>query len=182
VVNNYLLGKEPPAFDVLYWNQDTVRVAAGLHRDFIRMALDNSLARPGALSVLDTPIDLGLLELDSYVVAGLSDHIVPWENALRSAALLGGESRFVLSNSGHIQALVNPPGPGSRASYRAAASGPIDPDEWLPNAALTQGSWWPDYVEWLATRSGQQVAAPAKLGSREYRAAAKAPGSYVHAT
>src|SRR5438876_118448 len=91
VVNNYLLGKKPPAFDVLYWNQDTVRLAAGLHRDFIRLALDNTLTRPGAMDVLGSPVDLAAIGLDSYVVAGLSDHIVPWQSAYRSMQLLGGE-------------------------------------------------------------------------------------------
>src|SRR5256885_12613981 len=118
VVNNYLLGKDPPAFDVLYWNQDTVRLAAGLHRDFIQMGLDNGLTRPGGVEVLGTPVDLGAITLNSYAVAGLNDHIVLWENAYRSAQLLGGSKRFVLSTSGHIQALVNPPSPESRASYR----------------------------------------------------------------
>src|SRR4051794_32115099 len=110
VVNNYLLGKKPPAFDVLYWNQDAVRLAAGLHRDFVRLALDNSIVRPGGLEVLGSPIDLNSIDVDSYIVAGANDHIVPWQNAYRSTQLLGGEKRFVLSASGHIQALVNPPG------------------------------------------------------------------------
>ena len=86
VVNNYLLGKEPPAFDVLYWNQDTVRLAAGLHRDFVRIALDNPLSPAGALRVLGSAVDLGLVDIDSYVVAGASDHIIPWEQAYRSSA------------------------------------------------------------------------------------------------
>jgi polyhydroxyalkanoate synthase len=102
VVNNYLLGKDPPAFDILYWNQDSVRLAAGLHRDFVRTALDNGLTQPGAVEVLGTPIDLSEITIDGYVVAGLNDHIVPWENAYRSAQLLGGANRFVLSTSGHI--------------------------------------------------------------------------------
>ena len=100
VVNNYLLGKEPPAFDVLYWNQDTVRLAAGLHRDFVRIALDNPLTRPGALRVLGSGVDLGAVDVDSYVVAGANDHIIPWEQAYRSTQLFGGRSRFVLSTAG----------------------------------------------------------------------------------
>jgi len=181
VVNNYLMGKKPPAFDVLYWNQDTVRLAAGLHRDFIRIALENSLTRPGAVEVLGSPVDLGAVAVDAYVVAGLNDHIVPWENAYRSARLLGGDARFVLSTSGHIQALVNPPVAESRASYRAAAAALAEPDEWLDAAGPMRGSWWPDWTAWLAERSGPLKAAPSKLGSRRHRAAGKAPGSYVHA-
>ena len=181
VVNNYLLGKNPPAFDILYWNQDTVRLAAGLHRDFIRLALDNSITRPGGLTTLATPVDLGAVDVDSYIVAGSNDHIVPWENAYRSTSLLGGESRFVLSTSGHIQALINPPSPESRSSYRVADDNPVDTDAWLQQAATKQGSWWTDYVEWLQARSGELKAAPKRLGSDEYKATAKAPGTYVHA-
>jgi polyhydroxyalkanoate synthase len=181
VVNNYLLGRDPPAFDILYWNQDTVRLAAGLHRDFVHLALENSLTRPGALKVLGTPVHLGAVTVDGYIVAGLKDHIVPWENAQRSVDLLGGRSRFVLSTSGHIQALVNPPGPESRASYRVSDVPIEDVDEWLAKADVRSGSWWPDYSEWLAERSGELRAAPRTLGNSTYKAIAKAPGSYVHA-
>jgi polyhydroxyalkanoate synthase len=182
VVNNYLLGKKPPAFDVLYWNQDTVRLAAGLHRDFVHLALDNSLARPGGAEVLDSPVDLGRVELDSYIVAGIKDHIVPWENAYRATQLLGGEQRFVLSTSGHIQAMVNPPSPESRSSYRVAGEHPADPQEFLDQAAKVPGSWWPDYVEWLGERSGKMRPAPTKLGGGGHRALGKAPGTYVLAS
>jgi polyhydroxyalkanoate synthase subunit PhaC len=182
VVNNYLLGKDPPAFDVLYWNQDTVRLAAGLHRDFIRMALDNSLTRAGALTVLDKPVDLAAVDVDSYIVAGENDHIVPWENAYRSSQLLGGDTRFVLSTSGHIQALINPPGPDSRSSYRIGNETPAGSADWFGSAATKQGSWWPDWLEWLGERSGALVMAPKTLGSRKHKALAKAPGTYVHAS
>ena len=180
VVNNYLLGKDPPAFDVLFWNQDTVRLAAGLHRDFIHLSLGNSLARPGALEVLDTPVDLGAVDVDSYIVAGSTDHIIPWENAYRSTQLLGGEPRFVLSSSGHIQALVNPPSEASRSSYRVAEAHPESPDAWTELAATRNGSWWPDYEAWLAARSGELRPAPKRLGSARYKPLRKAPGSYVH--
>jgi polyhydroxyalkanoate synthase subunit PhaC len=181
VVNNYLLGKDPPAFDILYWNQDTVRLAAGLHRDFIWVALDNALTRPGEIEVLGTPIDLGAVTLDSYSIAGLNDHIVPWENAYRSAQLLGGAKRFALSTSGHIQALVNPPSAESRASYRVTDDLEEEPDTWLEQADVKRGSWWPDYCEWLTQRAGELKPAPGSLGSRKHEATAKAPGSYVHA-
>jgi polyhydroxyalkanoate synthase subunit PhaC len=181
VVNNYLLGKDPPAFDILYWNQDSVRLAAGLHRDFVHLALENSLTRAGALEVLGTPVDLAAVDVDAYVVAGAKDHIVPWENAYRSTQLLGGSSRFVLSTSGHIQALVNPPSANSRSTYRAVEDAPEDPHAWLAAADMKQGSWWPDYVHWLTQRSGALRPAPRTLGSRSYRATAKAPGSYVRA-
>jgi polyhydroxyalkanoate synthase len=183
-VNNYLLGKDPPAFDILYWNQDSVRLAAGLHRDFIHIGLDNALTRAAAIDVLGTPVDLAAVDVDSYVVAGLTDHIVPWESAYRGTQLLGGQSRFVLSTSGHIQALVNPPAADpaeSRSSYRLTDEPPADPEAWVAQTDVKRGSWWPDYVAWLAERSGDARPAPKKLGSRRHKAAANAPGTYVHA-
>jgi polyhydroxyalkanoate synthase subunit PhaC len=182
VVNNYLLGKDPPAFDILYWNQDTVRLAAGLHRDFINIGLDNSFTRPGALQVLGQPVDLRQVDLDSYFVAGLTDHIVPWESAYNGARLFGGDRRFVLSSSGHIQSLVNPPpapGAESRASYRVADALPGTAEEFLAQAPTLSGSWWPDWESWLAERSGELKPAPKALGNRAHRAQAKAPGTYV---
>jgi polyhydroxyalkanoate synthase len=184
-VNNYLLGKAPPAFDILYWNQDAVRLAAGLHRDFIRIGLENPFTRAGALRVLGRPVDLSSVGVDTYFVAGLSDHIVPWEAAYRGALLFGGEKRFVLSSSGHIQALVNPPasaGAESRSSFRVADDLPAGPDEFLSGAAKLAGSWWTDWDAWLAQRSGKLKAAPRSLGNRTYRPQAKAPGTYVLAS
>jgi polyhydroxyalkanoate synthase len=185
VINNYLLGKEPPAFDILYWNQDTVRMAAGLHRDFIHIALENSFTRPGALEVLGTPIDMSAVDVDVYALAGLSDHIVPWENAYRSLQLFGGKRRFVLARSGHIQALVNPPareGAETRASYRAADDVSADAEAFAAQTPKLPGSWWPDWDAWLAARSGAMRRAPRALGNRRFRAQAKAPGSYVLAS
>ena len=106
---------------------------------------------------------------------------MPWENAYRSTQLLGGDKRFVLSTSGHIQALVNPPAPDSRSSYRVADEHPGDPQALLDQAAKVPGSWWPDYVGWLAERSGAMRPAPKRLGGRGHRALGKAPGTYVYA-
>ena len=147
-----------------------------------RRALRLRVTRPGEAIVLGDPVDLSAVDVDCYVVAGQSDHIVPWENAYRSTQMLGGASRFVLSTSGHIQALINPPGPESRSSYRIADETPPDSDAWLESAATMPGSWWPDWVEWLGARSGDLVAAPKTLGSRTHKAVAKAPGTYVHAS
>jgi class II poly(R)-hydroxyalkanoic acid synthase len=182
VVNNYLLGRPLPAFDILYWNQDTVRMAAGLHRDFVHIALENPLVRAGALTVLDTPVDLGRVDVPTYVLAGLTDHIVPWDSALRSARLLGGDVRFVLSTSGHIQALVNPPGPDSRSSYRVTDEPPADGEAWMRASPRRPGSWWEDHRDWIAARSGALRDAPAELGGAGLRALDRAPGTYVHAT
>jgi polyhydroxyalkanoate synthase len=179
VVNNYLLGKDPPAFDVLYWNQDTVRLAAGLHRDFINIGLENSFAHPGSLEVLGRPVDLGAADVDTYFVAGISDHIVPWESAYKGARLFGGRKRFVLSKSGHIQALVNPPSPESRSSFRVADDLPGTPEEFVTQTPQLPGSWWPDWDAWLAERSGELKPASKTLGNRTYKAQTKAPGTYV---
>jgi poly(3-hydroxyalkanoate) synthetase len=182
VINNYLMGKQPPAFDILYWNQDGVRLAAGLHHDFVRIALDNTLATAGATTILGSPVDLGAVGIDVYSVAGLNDHIVPWENAYRGARLLGGSPRFVLSTSGHIQALINPPGPDSRSSFRVAEDLPASEDEFLRDTPTTSGSWWPDYTAWLAQRAGERKPARKRLGNTTYKPTAKAPGSYIHAS
>jgi polyhydroxyalkanoate synthase len=179
VVNNYLLGKAPPAFDILYWNQDSVRLSAGLHRDFIHIGLENSFTRPGALEVLGERVDLSAVDVDTYFVAGLNDHIVSWESAYRGAQLFGGEQRFVLSRSGHIQALVNPPSPESRSSFRVTGDLSQQPEEFLAQAPKQPGSWWPDWDAWLAERSGGLKVAPKVLGNRDHKAQAKAPGTYV---
>jgi polyhydroxyalkanoate synthase len=180
-VNNYLLGREPARFDILAWNADTTRMTAGLHRGFVRAAMANSLASPGGLTVLGTEIDLAQVHLDSYVVAGVADHICPWQSCYRSSQLLGGKTRFVLSTSGHIAALVNPVG-SKKSSYQVSDDVTADPRAWQQSAATEHGSWWPDYASWLAARSGDQVPAPAALGSGRFRVIEPAPGSYVRAT
>lgn len=180
-VNNYLQGKTPPKFDILFWNADTTRMPAALHRDFIEIALHNKLATADAVTVLGTPIDLGKITVDSYVVAGSADHICPWTNCYRSAQLLGGKVRFVLSTNGHIAALVNPPG-NRKSSYQVSESNSLDPADWRGDAATVQGSWWPDYAAWLGDRSGQTKPAAATLGNVDFRPLGVAPGSYVMAT
>jgi polyhydroxyalkanoate synthase len=177
-VNNYLLGKRPPAFDILFWNSDTTRMPAALHSDFVDLALHNSLTQPGALTVLGVPIDLGRVTVDSYVVAGIADHITPWENCYRSAQLLGGKTRFALSTSGHIAALVNPPG-NPKASYRINDDMTADATVWLKGADVHQGTWWADLGLWLDERCGAQKPSPKKLGSRRLTVQEKAPGTYV---
>ena len=178
-VNNYLLGAPPPAFDILYWNQDSIRMAAGLHADMIRLAMENSMRIPGALTVLGTPIDLGSADVPTYVLAGETDHIVPWQNAYRATQILGGTARFVLVNSGHIQALVNPPDPKSRRTYRTANAVEASPEEWLAAAVEYKGSWWPDYLAWMEPRSGDLKPRPKALGSKDHKPIARAPGTYV---
>jgi polyhydroxyalkanoate synthase len=177
-VNNYLLGKRPPAFDILFWNSDTTRMTAGLHADLIDLALQNSLTRPGALTVLGVPLDLGRITVDSYVVAGTTDHITPWESCYRSAQLFGGTTRFVLSTSGHIAALVNPPG-NPKASFHTGDDLTSDAAAWFTGADAHQGSWWTDLGRWVDEHIGAQRPAPTELGSNRFGVLAEAPGVYV---
>jgi polyhydroxyalkanoate synthase subunit PhaC len=177
-VNNYLLGQKPPAFDILFWNADTTRMSARLHADFVDLAMDNKLVTPGELTVLGTPVDLSQVTVDSYIVAGIADHITPWQNCYRSTQLLGGESRFILSTSGHIAALVNPPG-SPKATYQTGKTNPASPADWLKTAESEQGSWWPDLLAWLGDRCGTDKPAPQEPGGGGLRALAAAPGTYV---
>jgi polyhydroxyalkanoate synthase len=177
-VNNYLLGRKPPAFDILFWNSDTTRMPARLHADFLSLAMDNSLVTPGATTVLGVPVDLSRIGTDTYLMAGIADHLTPWQNCYRTTQLLGGQSRFVLSTSGHIAALVNPPGK-PKASYQVNKVNPADPQEWLRTAHTEQGSWWPDYLAWLGERCGTEKAAPRELGGGGLRPLIDAPGTYV---
>jgi class II poly(R)-hydroxyalkanoic acid synthase len=178
-VNNYLAGRPPPAFDILYWNADTTRLPAALHRDFIELALSNALAKPGAASMLGSPVDLSKVDVDAYVIAGIADHLCPWQSCYRTTQLLGGPVTFVLSTSGHIACMVNPPA-HPKAAFRIAPANPADPEEFLASASTVPGSWWPDYSSWLADRGGGQVPAPAGLGSDAYPVRCPAPGGYVH--
>ena len=177
-VNNYLQGKPPPPFDILYWNADTTRMPAGLHRNFVEIAMANALTKPGATSMLGSPVDLSKIGTDSYVVAGIDDHIVPWPSAYRATQLLGGNIRFVLSTSGHIASMVNPP-TNPKAAYRLAPVNPPDHRDWLAQAKTMQGSWWPDYTSWLADRSGGMKQAPRTLGNAKYLPLDPAPGTYI---
>jgi polyhydroxyalkanoate synthase len=178
-VNNYLLGKKPPAFDILFWNADTTRMTAGLHRDFLELGAANALASPGAATMLGSPVDLKAVDRDSYIVAGITDHICPWQSCYQSTQLLGGRPRFLLSTSGHIAAMVNPPG-NEKARYQVAKKCPEDPQEWLRRAETAHGSWWPDYAGWLAERCGEQKPAPGELGGGGLTPISDAPGTYVY--
>ena len=178
-VNNYVQGRTPGAFDVLFWNADTTRMTAALHRDMVLMGLNNALVTPGAVSMLGTPVDLSQITADAYVIGGLTDHICPWQATYRSARLLGSkDNRYVLSTSGHIQALVNPPG-NPKASYRTGSVDAEDAQEWLDSAEKSSDSWWPDYTRWLAERSGPEIDAPKMLGGEDLPPLGPAPGSYV---
>ncbi len=178
-VNNYLLGLTPPPFDILFWNGDTTRMTAGLHRDFLRLGLSNGLVQPGGVTMIGSPVDLALIDRDSYIVAGITDHICPWQSCYRSTRLLRGRSRFVLSTSGHVAAMVNPPG-NDKARYQVAKDCPEDPQDWLRRAETWHGSWWPDYAGWLAEHCGEEKAAPDEPGGGGLAQICDAPGTYVY--
>ncbi len=177
-VNNYLIGNDPAAFDVLYWNNDTTRLPAKLHGELLDLYESNAFTHPGALEVLGTPIDLSKVTMDAYLVAGITDHITPWQGCYATMQLLGGNVRFILSNSGHIQALVNPPG-NPKASYFMHDHYPANPEQWLARAQKRSGSWWEDWQDWLGKRSGEQKPAPEGLGNQLYEPGIPAPGTYV---
>jgi polyhydroxyalkanoate synthase subunit PhaC len=179
-VNNYLLGQNPPAFDILYWNADSTNLTAGLHSDFLDLLDSNGLARPGSLEVLGTPVDLGIVRCDAYVVAGATDHIIPWTAAYQTTQLLGGDSEFVLGSSGHIQAIVNPPRTKRSRFLTRPGPPPPDPLEWRAGATTSEGSWWDHWLRWLGERSGDERRAPARLGNRRHPPIEAAPGRYVH--
>jgi polyhydroxyalkanoate synthase subunit PhaC len=177
-VNNYLKGQTPPPFDILYWNADTTRLPAGVHGDFIDIALSNALTKPDEATMLGSPVDLSKVDIDSYVVAGIADHLCPWQSCYRSTQLLGGTTRFVLSTSGHIASMVNPPS-NPKATFQAAPDTPADPRDWLEEAQTVPGSWWPDYSAWLGERSGGLRKRRPQPGRKRFRPIQPAPGSYV---
>jgi len=177
VVNNYLLGKEPPAFDLLYWNADGTRMTRAAHSFYLRNTyLENNLIKPGKIVLKGVPIDLGKIRQDIYAVGTEQDHIVPWRSAWRISQLAGGKVRFVLGGSGHIAGIINPPSKGR--GYWTNDKPVRSADQWFESAESHKGSWWTDWLEWLKPRSGEQVAPP-PLGTAAYPPIALAPGSYV---
>ncbi|SCW81893.1 MULTISPECIES: class II poly(R)-hydroxyalkanoic acid synthase [unclassified Pseudomonas] len=178
-VNNYLLGNEPPVFDILFWNNDTTRLPAAFHGDLIEMFKNNPLIRPNALEVCGTPIDLKQVTADIYSLAGTNDHITPWKSCYKSAQLFGGKVEFVLSSSGHIQSILNPPG-NPKSRYMTSDDMPAKAEDWQENSTKHTDSWWLHWQAWQAERSGKLKKAPTVLGNKAYPAGEAAPGTYVH--
>ena len=179
-VNNYLMGQNPPAFDILFWNADTTNIPAGLHSDLLDLLSTNSLVRPGSLEVLGTPIDLRTVKCDAFVVAGATDHIIPWTGAYQTTQLLGGDAEFVLASSGRIQAIVNPPGSRKALFLTRPGPSPADPLAWRAESTTNDGSWWEHWLGWLPERSGDERRSPIRLGNRRHPPIEPAPGRYVH--
>ena len=178
VVNNWLLGEDPPPFDILAWNEDGSNLASRFYAEMLELYAHNRAATPGAMRVLDMPIDLGQVACDSFVVAGMADHITPWMASYMTSQLLGGQSDIVVTTTGHIQTIVNPVGK-PRARYFAGPQAGPDPEAWMAQATAHDGSWWPRYADWLLARTGDLRDAPTEPGSRRHPAIEAAPGSYV---
>ena len=180
VVNNYLRGGQPPAFDLLYWNSDSTNLPGPMYCYYLRNAyLENRFREPGALTNCGVPVDLGAVKLPIFVLATREDHIVPWRSAYKTLKLLGGnDKQFVLGASGHIAGVINPAAK-KRRSHWTGSSYPADAEEWFSKAQEQQGSWWPLWSEWLGKHGGGTRKAPAKTGSAAYKPIEPAPGRYV---
>lgn len=178
-VNNILLGNAPPANEILYWNNDSTRLPARLHSEFLDIYRSNAMMKSGVLRLHGLPVDLTRITCDAYIVAGTTDHITPWKACYRSTQLFKGKNTFVLSNSGHIQSILNPIG-NKKAEFWADGDLSGDADAWAASATHQKGSWWAHWFEWLGTRSGKMKNAPKNLGNKDYPELAAAPGSYIH--
>ncbi|WP_336492601.1 PHA/PHB synthase family protein [Methylobacterium nigriterrae] len=179
VVNNYLLGNRPAAFDLLYWNSDGTRMTRAAHSWYLRNTyVENNLIKPGEIRLKGEAVDLSRIGQDVYAVGCEKDHIVPWDSAWRVTQLFGGSVRYVLASSGHVAGIINPP--GGKGAYRTREDGiaASSPEEWLQGAKRHGGSWWPDWVSWLSARSGRK-GKPPPLGNAQYPPRADAPGTYV---
>jgi polyhydroxyalkanoate synthase subunit PhaC len=178
-VNNYLLGNSPPSFDILAWNADTTRLPAAFHHQLLDIVVQNQLIVPGRFTLLGTPVDLGKITVDMFVVAGLPDHITPWHGCYHTVQLVSGQSEFVLCSGGHVQTLVSAPGHRGQYYFTNPAT-PPDPNVWQAGAERHEGTWWDRWVEWLGERSGPMKRPPRQLGNAEYPAKEPAPGLYIH--
>ena len=179
VVNSYLKGKAPPAFDLLYWNSDATNLPGPMYCWYLRhMYLENKLREPGQTLHCGMPLDLASLDMPAYLYASREDHIVPWRTAYASRWLLGGETTFVLGASGHIAGVINPASKNKR-NHWVGTGARSDADEWLAGAADVPGSWWPNWSAWLARHAGPMVAVPETPARSPYRPIEAAPGRYV---
>ncbi|MGE0850816.1 MAG: hypothetical protein AB7O44_14500 [Hyphomicrobiaceae bacterium] len=178
VVNNYLLGRAPPAFDILHWNADSTRLPARMLTDFLRgIYMENSLVKPGRLRLAGRRIELSAIRTPCYFLSTIEDHIAPWQATYPATQILSGPTRFVLGGSGHIAGVINPP-TRRKYGYWTADRHPDTPEQWLSQAERHEGSWWPHCAAWLAHHGGEMVEAR-RTGSNEFPPLADAPGHYV---
>ena len=182
VVNNYLMGEDPPAFDVLFWNADATNLSASLMGDFLTLFETLAFTRKGEVEMAGHKIDLSKVTSDLFILGGVTDHITPWKATYRSTQLFGSKDvTYVLSQSGHMQAILNPPGNPKAKYYIQTKAGKLPPtaDEWLKGTEEQAGSWWPFWMDWLHQRSGAMTKAPAALGDKKHPPLDPAPGKYV---
>jgi polyhydroxyalkanoate synthase len=175
VVTNWYMGRKPPAFDILAWNGDGTRMPAAMHSQYLRSCyLENTLVQPGKFSLLGTRIDFSKVRTPLYVLGAESDHIAPWRATYRTTQIVGGDARFVLTSSGHVAGIVNPPG-NPKAAYWVGdgADKTTGADEWRAAARRVDGSWWEDWAAWASAHSGEKQAPP------EMPMGEAAPGGYV---
>jgi len=179
VVNNYLKGGSPPAFDLLYWNSDSTNLPGPMYAWYLRNTyLENRLCVPGAVQNCGVDVDLGKVNVPAFILATREDHIVPWRSAYRSLSHLGGDKEFVLGASGHVAGVINPASKAKR-SYWSGGPYPDNAEAWLEGAAETAGSWWPRWSNWLSDHKGGARAAPPSPGGAGHRPIESAPGRYV---
>jgi poly[(R)-3-hydroxyalkanoate] polymerase subunit PhaC len=176
-INNYLLGKEPTAFDLLYWNSDSTRLPAKTHSFYLRNCyLNNLLREPGGIELDGTPIDLSKIKVPTYFISTREDHITPWKSTYEGAKLMSGPVKFVLGGSGHIAGIINPP-VKNKYGYWVNDTIEENPDNWLDNASYTEGSWWLDWQKWIKKQAGKKI--PARTPGKKLKPLEDAPGSYV---
>jgi polyhydroxyalkanoate synthase len=179
VVNNYLKGRTPEAFDLLYWNTDDSNLAGPMFSTYLkRCYIDNQLVVPGALTMCGVPVDLRRIDVPTYVFAASEDHIVPWRAAYEGVRHLAGDVEFVLGAGGHVTGPVNPVAKNKRNHWIGGRLGGAA-DDWRATAQSVEGSWWRHWSEWLQRRSGAEIPAPKRLGNNRYRPIEPAPGRYV---
>lgn len=179
VVNNYLMGREPFPFDLLYWNDDSTNMPAAMHSFYLRkLYRDNLLARPGGVSMKGTPVDIGKIKTPCYFLSTKEDHIAPWQATYATTQLIKGPKRFILAASGHVAGVINPPAK-NKYCYWTGDKTPQEPEKWLENAAAHDGSWWPDWAAWISEQNGGDTVPARKPGGGKLKVIEDAPGSYV---
>jgi polyhydroxyalkanoate synthase len=179
VVNNYLKGKTPPPFDILYWNSDSTNMTAAMYTWYLRnMYLENKLIEPGGIELCGVPVDLGKIDCPVYYLSAIEDHIAPWKTTFTSTKFLKGPMEFVLGASGHIAGVINPPNQNKRNFWINGETGK-GADHWLETAESVPGSWWTHWDTWLKSNGGKEIPAPEQVGNKDYPEIEAAPGAYV---
>lgn len=179
VVNNYLKGKTPPPFDILYWNSDSTNMTGAMYTWYLRnLYLENNLMKPGGVELCGVKVDLGKIDCPVYFLSAIEDHIAPWKTTFSGTELVSGPVEFVLAASGHVAGVINPANKNKRNFWVDGKLGEGD-DRWLETATEVQGSWWPHWDKWLKAQGGKMIDAPKELGNEKYAELEPAPGSFI---